>query len=142
MSKLAWAFALLLAASASRAQSGIPATVADADYPGTIALQVDASDIDRRIQRVRERIPARPGPLVLWYPKWIPGNHSPTGPIAIDSTGHYSVQIPLIASRRQDDLDGRVYTIVVRARDVSGNAATASTLVIVPHDHRATSSRL
>lgn len=81
MSKLAWAFALLLAASASRAQSGIPATVADADYPGTIALQVDASDIDRRIQRVRERIPARPGPLVLWYPKWIPGNHSPTGPI-------------------------------------------------------------
>lgn len=81
MAKFAWAFALLLAAFGARAQTDIPATVADADWPGTISLQVDASDIDRRIQRVRERIPVRPGPLVLWYPKWIPGNHSPTGPI-------------------------------------------------------------
>ena len=81
MAKFAWAFALLLAASGAHAQSDIPATVADADYVGTISLQVDASDIDRRIQRVRERIPVQPGPLVLWYPKWIPGNHSPTGPI-------------------------------------------------------------
>lgn len=81
MAKFAWAFALLLAASGSRAQSEAPVAVADADWPGTIELQVDASDIDRRIQRVRERIPVRPGPLVLWYPKWIPGNHSPTGPI-------------------------------------------------------------
>jgi hypothetical protein len=81
MPKLAWACVLLLAMSAARAQGEAPATVADADYPGTIALRVDASDIDRRIQRVRERIPVRPGPLLLWYPKWIPGNHSPTGPI-------------------------------------------------------------
>jgi len=81
MPKFAWAFALLLAAGPARAQSAVPTTVADADWPGTIALQVDASDIDRRIQRVQERIPVRPGPLVLWYPKWIPGNHSPTGPI-------------------------------------------------------------
>ena len=81
MAKFAWAFALLLAATAARAQQEVPATVADADWPGTIALQVDASDVERRIQRVRERIPVRPGPLVLWYPKWIPGNHSPTGPI-------------------------------------------------------------
>ena len=81
MAKFAWAFALLLAATVARAQPEVPATVADADWPGTIALQVDASDVERRIQRVRERIPVRPGPLVLWYPKWIPGNHSPTGPI-------------------------------------------------------------
>ena len=57
------------------------AAVADADYPGTISLQVDAGDVGQRIQRVRERIPARPGPLTLWYPKWIPGHHAPTGPI-------------------------------------------------------------
>jgi predicted metalloprotease with PDZ domain len=81
MAKFAWACALLLAATTVRAQSGVPATVADADWPGTISLQVDASDIDRRIQRVRERIPVGPGPLVLWYPKWIPGHHAPTGPI-------------------------------------------------------------
>jgi predicted metalloprotease with PDZ domain len=71
----------MLATMGARAQADVPATVADADYAGTISLQVDASDIDRRIQRVRERIPVRPGPLLLWYPKWIPGNHSPTGPI-------------------------------------------------------------
>ncbi|WP_269792591.1 peptidase M61 [Stenotrophomonas sp. Iso1] len=52
-----------------------------ASYPGVIELEVDASDIARRIQRVRERIPVAPGPLTLWYPRWIPGNHAPTGPI-------------------------------------------------------------
>lgn len=51
------------------------------DYPGTLTLDVDASDVARRVQNVRERIPVRPGPLTLWYPKWIPGNHAPTGPI-------------------------------------------------------------
>ncbi len=52
-----------------------------ARYPGVIELEVDASDVERRIQRVRERIPVVPGPLTLWYPQWIPGNHAPTGPI-------------------------------------------------------------
>lgn len=54
---------------------------ADVPVPGTIRLQVDASDIDRNIQRVQERIPVKPGPLTLLYPQWIPGNHAPTGPI-------------------------------------------------------------
>jgi hypothetical protein len=52
-----------------------------ASYPGVIELEVDASDLQRRIQRVRQRIPVSPGPLTLWYPQWIPGNHAPTGPI-------------------------------------------------------------
>jgi predicted metalloprotease with PDZ domain len=30
---------------------------------------------------VHETIPAAAGPLTLLYPQWIPGNHSPTGPI-------------------------------------------------------------
>src|SRR5438093_4568469 len=51
-------------------------------YPGTIRLSVDATDIDRRIFRVRESIPVRGGDsLVLFYPQWLPGNHSPTGRI-------------------------------------------------------------
>ncbi len=58
-----------------------PATVRDADYPGTLMLAVDASDVSRRIQHVRERIPVQAGALTLWYPQWIPGNHAPTGPI-------------------------------------------------------------
>ncbi len=57
------------------------ATQLQARYPGVIELEVDASDIDRRIQRVHQRLPVTPGPLRLWYPQWIPGNHAPTGPI-------------------------------------------------------------
>jgi predicted metalloprotease with PDZ domain len=46
-----------------------------------ITLAVDASDAPRRIFHVRESIPAPSGPLTLVYPKWIPGEHGPTGPI-------------------------------------------------------------
>jgi predicted metalloprotease with PDZ domain len=42
---------------------------------------VDARDISRRILHARLEIPATPGPLTLLYPKWIPGEHAPTGPI-------------------------------------------------------------
>ena len=58
----------------------IPAP-ADVAYPGTIRLAVDASDVDRRIFRVREEIPVVAGPLTLLYPQWLPGNHAPRGPI-------------------------------------------------------------
>ena len=53
----------------------------DIPYPGTIRLDIDASDTSRGIYRVVETIPVRPGPLTLLYPKWLPGTHSPTGPI-------------------------------------------------------------
>ena len=56
--------------------------VSDAAYPGTLVLRVDATDLDRKIVRVRETLPVRPGPLVLYYPRWIPGEHSNTGPLA------------------------------------------------------------
>ncbi len=44
-------------------------------------LDVDASQAWRGLLYVTERIPAAPGPLTLVYPKWIPGEHGPTGPI-------------------------------------------------------------
>jgi len=53
----------------------------DVPYPGTIKLAVDATDTDHGIFRVAETIPVQPGHLVLLYPKWLPGNHSPTGQI-------------------------------------------------------------
>jgi predicted metalloprotease with PDZ domain len=48
---------------------------------GTLKIDVDATDIAHRVFRVHEVVPAAPGPLTLLYPEWIPGNHSPTGPI-------------------------------------------------------------
>jgi len=55
----------------------------DVAYPGTLRLEVDATDTARAIFRVRETIPvAGPGPLTLLYPEWLPGNHAPRGPIS------------------------------------------------------------
>ncbi|TPG15729.1 M61 family metallopeptidase [Sphingomonas oligophenolica] len=54
----------------------------DIAYPGTIQLDIDATDTVRGIMRVKETIPvAKTGPMALLYPKWLPGNHSPTGQI-------------------------------------------------------------
>lgn len=54
----------------------------DVPYTGTIDLSVDVTDVQRRIANVQEKIPVRPGEITLLYPQWIPGNHSPTGPIS------------------------------------------------------------
>lgn len=47
----------------------------------TVTLKVDATDAPRRFFHVQLRMPAQPGPLTLVYPKWIPGEHAPVGPI-------------------------------------------------------------
>jgi predicted metalloprotease with PDZ domain len=54
----------------------------DVDYPGTIQLEVDATDTVQGIYRVKETIPvARAGHMVLLMPKWLPGKHGPRGEI-------------------------------------------------------------
>src|SRR5690606_32032194 len=46
-----------------------------------IGLHVDISDTARKIFHTEMDIPVQAGPLTLHYPKWIPGEHGPTGPI-------------------------------------------------------------
>jgi len=77
----AWVIALsaALAASLTAAQPLPPAR--DLAYLGPITLQVDATDVEHKVLHVVETIPVRPGPLLLLYPQWIPGNHSPTGQV-------------------------------------------------------------
>jgi predicted metalloprotease with PDZ domain len=54
----------------------------DVAYPGTLKLEVDATDLDRRIFRVRETIPVTgAGPMTLLYPQWVPGGHTPRNPL-------------------------------------------------------------
>ena len=54
----------------------------DVPFPGVIRLQVDATDVEQRVFRVKESVPvAGPGLVTLLYPRWLPGNHSPTGPV-------------------------------------------------------------
>ncbi len=54
----------------------------DQPYPGTIGLAVAVNDVTHRVIAVHETIPVQQGSLTLLYPEWIPGNHSPTGPIS------------------------------------------------------------
>jgi predicted metalloprotease with PDZ domain len=87
-------FALLLAtAAAAQVPTGntapqpvphvdtIPAA-RDVAFPGVMTLDVDATDTDRGIFRVKQTIPVpRAGPMALLYPKFLPGNHAPRGEI-------------------------------------------------------------
>jgi len=50
-------------------------------WPGVVRVDVDATDIDHRIFRVREQISVVGGPLTLLYPQWLPGKHAPRGQI-------------------------------------------------------------
>ncbi|HZW17397.1 MAG TPA: M61 family peptidase [Luteimonas sp.] len=67
-----------LAATAARAEVPPPADVA---YPGTINIEVDATDLAQRIFRVTQTMPVQPGELTLLFPAWLPGNHAASGPI-------------------------------------------------------------
>jgi len=62
-----------------------PNTIPDARdvaYPGTLTLDIDATDTVRGIFNVKETIPvAKSGHMVLLYPKWIPGKHGPRGEV-------------------------------------------------------------
>ncbi len=46
-----------------------------------IQMNVDAREMSRALLHARLEIPAAPGELALWYPKWIPGVHAPSGPV-------------------------------------------------------------
>lgn len=49
--------------------------------PGTLKIEVDATNLSQRIFKVKETIPVKPGPLTLLYPRWVPGGHSPRNPL-------------------------------------------------------------
>lgn len=64
------------------------------------------------------------------------GAVQPAGPIAVGTDGSYKVEFRLPAERRGDDKDGRLYTIVITARDLAGNQGSVRIVVLVPHDER------
>lgn len=71
---------VLLAGTASAADKA----PLDQPYPGgALHVHVDLSRAPKRIFSVHETIPvAHDGVMDIWYPKWIPGEHAPTGPIS------------------------------------------------------------
>src|ERR1700751_4524098 len=69
-----------------------------------VKLAVDLRDAGKRIYHSKMEIPVKAVPLTVVYPKWIPGEHSPTAAI-VDATGlHFGGNGKEIAWRR-DDVD-------------------------------------
>jgi len=75
---------------------------------------VDASEAPRKIFHAQLRIPAKPGTLTLYYPKWIPGDHGPTGPIT-DLMGLKFTAGGRTLTWRRDLLDGYTFHVEVPA---------------------------
>src|SRR5271167_3347292 len=80
----------------------------------TVTLSVDASEAPRKIFHAQLHIPAKPGTLTLYYPKWIPGEHGPTGPIT-DLTGLKFTASGKALKWRRDLLDGFTFHVEVPA---------------------------
>jgi predicted metalloprotease with PDZ domain len=47
-----------------------------------LSVAVDASEASRHIFHTHIVMATGPGPLTLYYPKWLPGEHGPNGPLA------------------------------------------------------------
>ena len=71
----------LLTFSANAQKSSKKPSAPQAKPAPTVTLSVDASDAPRKIFHAKESIPASSGTLTVYYPKWLPGEHGPTGPV-------------------------------------------------------------
>jgi len=96
-----------------------------------VTIMVDASDAPRKIFHAKLSIPAAPGTLTLYYPKWIPGEHGPTGPIQTLTGLQFTANGQTLKWRR-DLLDAWTFHVEVPAGatkvDVSLDSATAAEL--------------
>src|ERR1700753_2131191 len=79
-----------------------------------IQLNVDVTDAPRKIIHAVETMPITAGEHTLVYPKWIPGEHGPTGPID-DLTGLVFTANGQQISWRRDGVDMYAFHIDVPA---------------------------
>jgi predicted metalloprotease with PDZ domain len=101
----------------------VPTFVAQA-----IRLHVDLTDAPRNIYHAHLQVPVHAGEVSLVFPKWIPGNHRPSGPlggltgIRMEAAGH-------TLAWQRDDLDMYQFHVTVPAGvetlDVSLDALTS-----------------
>lgn len=101
-----------------------PVEPADKPYFAAIQLTVDLTSLVDHVQHISEHIPVKPGSteLVLLYPQWVPGEHSPTGTISRlagiitkvdgrrvqwtrDPIDMYTFHVPVTAGGQVVDLD-------------------------------------
>jgi len=98
--------------------------------PGPITISVDATHAPQRILHAKLEIPVRPGPLTLYYPKWMPADHSPDGPIPNVAGLKFSAGGKEIAWV-QDDVDMYAFNLDVPA-GVNSIQASLDFLISAP----------
>lgn len=85
----------------------VPGIAADA-----IDLHLDATDAPRKRLQGKMTMPVKPGPLTLFYPKWIAGEHGPTGPVT-DLSGVKIKADGKSVSWKRDDVDTYAINLTV-----------------------------
>ena len=98
-------------------------------FAQSIRLQVDLTNAPRNLYHAKLNIPAKPGVMTLVFPKWIPGNHRPSGPIAALAGIHMEAAGQPLSWQR-DTLDMYAFHVTVpesaHAIDVSLDAITSN----------------
>jgi predicted metalloprotease with PDZ domain len=94
--------AMSLAALPGVAGAQTPASPAPLVKP--MLVEVDLADAPRRLFHARLTMQVSPGTLTLVYPKWIPGEHMPNGPV-VDVAGLAVRMGGKVIPWRRDDVD-------------------------------------
>ena len=83
---------------------GLSPAMARAASP-LLQIEVDARDLPRKLLHTQLRIACEPGSLALWYPRWIPGTHAPSGPL--ETIGGLRLETPegKVIPWRRDDVE-------------------------------------
>jgi predicted metalloprotease with PDZ domain len=84
------------------------------ETPQHIILDVDATAITRNLLRAKFAIPVQAGDLTLAYPKWIQGEHGPTGPV-VDLVGVKFLVDEKPIRWRRDDYDAHAFHLTIPA---------------------------
>jgi predicted metalloprotease with PDZ domain len=79
-----------------------------------IQITADLSDAPRKLYHAEVDIPVAAGPVTLTTPKWIPGNHRPTGPVD-EITGVVFTANGKVLPWRRDDEDLYQFRVSVPA---------------------------
>jgi predicted metalloprotease with PDZ domain len=75
-------------------------------------IDVDAREAPRGIMTAHLRLPVSAGPLTLVYPKWLPGRHSPAGPLTSLSGPRFTANGRTLSWRR-DAVDMNAFRVEI-----------------------------
>lgn len=95
----------------------------------SMTLDVDATDAPMKILHATMAMPARAGAMTLFYPKWIPGEHMASGPIA-NLTGLHVFADSAELEWRRDLVETNAFHVTVPA---GAKALTAKYDYVVPY---------